>query len=77
MLLSWSNPAEIATALLREHPEMDRLSLDHGRLLQLIAALPDFKDTPAPPKLVYLDHILWTWMRLADPCFEEKERQRA
>ena len=66
MSLSWSNSADIAAALLKAYPEADRLSLDRDRLLHLISSLPGFKDQPVPPKPAYLDHILWTWMRLAD-----------
>jgi FeS assembly protein IscX len=66
MSLSWSNQADIAAALLKNYPEADRLSLKHDQLLRLIAALPDFKDTLTPPGPSCLDHVLWTWMRLAD-----------
>lgn len=76
MPLSWSNQAEIAAALLREYPETDRLSLDHGRLLQMILSLPGFQDTPAPPQPACLDHILWTWMRLADDDGQGTLRRR-
>ena len=76
MWLSWSNQTDIAVALLEAYPEMDRLSLNHDRLLPLILALPAFNDTPVPPRPACLDHILWTWMRLADDGFEEKEGRR-
>jgi FeS assembly protein IscX len=66
MRLSWSNSADIAAALLEAHPETERLSLSHEKLLQLIRTLPGFIDKPVPPQPKYLDHILWTWMRLAD-----------
>lgn len=65
MPLSWSQQEEISAALSKAYPEADRLSLDHGQLLQLIQALPDFHDASAPPASTYLDHILWTWMRFA------------
>jgi FeS assembly protein IscX len=68
--LSWSNQADIAAALLKNYPEADRLSLKHGQLLKLITSLPEFKDTASPPKPSCLDHILWTWMRLADSDLE-------
>jgi len=70
MQLSWSNQADIAAALLKEHPEKDRLSLRHDQILQLILSLPGFKDAGTPPQPACLDHILWTWMRLADADFE-------
>lgn len=76
-MLSWSNQAEIAAALLKEHPDIDRLSLSHDHLLQLILALPDFRDRPHPPTSHHLNHILWTWMRLADSDAGEKGRRRA
>ena len=81
MRLSWSNQMDIAAALVEAYPEMDRLSLNHDRLLQLIHALPAFDDAPFPPQPICLDHILWTWMRLADPDSErslsmEKERRQ-
>jgi FeS assembly protein IscX len=66
MRLSWSNSTAIAAALLEACPETERLSLTHEKLLRLIHALPAFDDQPIPPQPKYLDHILWTWMRLAD-----------
>ena len=66
MTLSWSNQAEIAKALLKTYPETDRLALNHDSLTQLIFSLPGFGDIPVPPRPSFLDHILWTWMRLAD-----------
>lgn len=66
MQLSWSNQADIAAALLETYPETDRLSLTHEQLLNLIHSLPEFKDDPLPPKQACLNHVLWTWMRLAD-----------
>ncbi len=76
MLLSWSNQTAIAAALLAAHPETERLSLGRDRLLQMIVALPGFNDKPVPPQPACLDHILWTWMRLADDGCGEKERRR-
>ncbi|MBU6474947.1 MAG: Fe-S cluster assembly protein IscX [Alphaproteobacteria bacterium] len=64
--LSWSNQKDIAAALLAVHPAADRLSLSHEGLLDLILALPGFADAAVPPQPECLDHILWTWMRLAD-----------
>ena len=71
MQLSWSNQADIAAALLKTYPETDRLSLGHGQLLNLILSLPDFKGAAVPPQPACLDHIKWTWMRLADTCLEK------
>jgi FeS assembly protein IscX len=76
MRLSWSDQTDIAAALLEACPDTDRLSLNHHRLLQLIHALPDFNDAPAPPRPACLDHILWTWMRLADDDIQAPERRR-
>jgi FeS assembly protein IscX len=76
MPLSWSNSAAIVEALQREHPETERLSLNRDHLLQMILALPEFGDRHIPPLPACLDHILWTWMRLADDLPEEKERRR-
>jgi FeS assembly protein IscX len=70
MPLSWSNQADIAAALLKKYPETDRLSLGHERLLELVLSLPGFKDASRPPQPACLDHILWTWMRLAGADFE-------
>lgn len=70
MQLSWSNQADIAAALLETYPDADRLSLGHERLLRLILSLPQFKGTETPPQPACLDHILWTWMRLADAGLE-------
>jgi FeS assembly protein IscX len=74
MPLSWSNQVEIAAALLKEHPDMERLSLSHDRLLQMILSLPGFQGAAVPPQPACLDHILWTWMRLADAPSERKAR---
>jgi FeS assembly protein IscX len=71
MQLSWSHPAEIAAALLKAHPEADRLSLKRDHLTRLIISLPGFKDGSKPPKPEFLDHILWTWMRLAEQDADE------
>ena len=38
MRLSWANQTEIAAALLEAYPDVDRLSSNHDRLLQLILA---------------------------------------
>ena len=75
MRLSWSNQADIAAALCGAYPDVDRLSLNHDQLLQLIHSLPDFDDTPTPPLPASLDHILWTWMRLAHGDSEVQERR--
>lgn len=66
MRLTWSKPADIAAALLAAYPAADRLSLDHARLTHMISSLPGFDDTSVPQQPAQLDHILWTWMRLAD-----------
>jgi FeS assembly protein IscX len=72
MRLSWSNLSGIAAALLETYPDADRLALNHDCLLQLIRALPGFADVTVTPPPKCLDHILWTWMRLAD----EDNRER-
>ncbi len=66
MRLSWTNQSDIASALLVAHPERDRLALSHENLRELIVALPGFEGPRQPPQPECLDHILWTWMRLAD-----------
>lgn len=65
-MLTWTNPIGIAQALLREHPEQDRLSLSGEALRVLVVALPGFSDSVAPPKPAYLDAVRWAWMRIAD-----------
>jgi len=72
MRLSWANQTDIAAALLKMYPDADRLALNHDRLLQLIHTLPAFDDASVPPRAAYLDHILWTWMRLAGQDFNEE-----
>lgn len=74
MRLTWSNSAEIAAALLDAYPDADRLAISHSDLLKMIRMLPDFLDSPEPPRLDNLDHILWTWMRLADEQAPRQER---
>ena len=76
MRLSWANQTDIAAALLETYPAADRLTLDHDGLLKLIHTLPSFDDVSTPPRAACLDHILWTWMRLADEdSCEDKERR--
>ena len=77
MRLSWLNQADIAAALFEAYPDVERLSLNHDHLLRLILSLPAFSDTPVPPRPACLDHILWTWMRLADSDSDVQERNRA
>lgn len=71
MRLSWATPKEIAAALLATHPDADRVALSPENLLSLIQALPAFDDGSAPPPQM-LDHIRWTWMRLADEAPEAR-----
>lgn len=66
MPLLWSDQNRIAQALLDAYPETDRLSLTSSKLLSLIRALPHFAGGTEVPSQRVLDHILWTWMRLAD-----------
>jgi FeS assembly protein IscX len=73
MRLSWANQTDIAATLLDTYPDTDRLALNHDRLLQLIHTLPAFDDVSAPPRAACLDHILWTWMRLAGEDLSEEE----
>lgn len=74
MRLSWSNQTDIAAALMKAYPDMDRLSLTPDYLLRLIQALPEFSDSSPPPHAKSLDHIRWTWMRLADEGFDDERR---
>lgn len=62
----WSKNADIAAALLHAYPEVDRLALTREQLSEMVISLPGFADAPQAPSTRYLDHILWTWMRLAD-----------
>ena len=68
--LMWSKSAEIAAALLCAYPDVSRLALTREQLLEMVVSLPDFADAPQAPSTRYLDHILWTWMRLADEDHE-------
>ncbi len=65
MPLSWSDPDGIAKALLAVYPQEDRLALDSLTLQQRIENLPGFT-AAEKPGIDQLNHILWTWMRLAD-----------
>ena len=77
MQLSWSHSADIAAALLKAYPEVDRLLLSREQVLNLIISLPEFAGEPQPPKPEYIDHIKWTWMRLADQAGDMRERKSA
>lgn len=66
MPLCWSQATDIARALIAQHPDAVRVSLTRETLQDMVRDLPGFTDAPTPPKPAYLDHILWTWMRLAD-----------
>lgn len=65
-MLTWTNPIGLAQALLREHPEQDRMTLPRESLRLLVVALPGFADGDHPPKPTYLDAVRWAWMRIAD-----------
>jgi len=64
--LTWSDSAAVAAALARAHPCTERLSLTPEDLRRRVLALPGFFGSEDPPSPKILDHILWTWMRLAD-----------
>lgn len=66
MTLLWSHQNRIAEALIATYPETDRTALSLQKLEEMIVALPGFSDQTEAPTESHLNHILWTWMRLAD-----------
>lgn len=64
--LTWGQIKDIAQALVRYYPDVERLDCSPEDIRQLVVALPEFDDDPAPPSDKTLDSILWQWMRLAD-----------
>ena len=69
MQLTWSKTTDIVRALLEAYPEVERVNLPAAELLFMIVNLPNFDDTKTPPNETYLEHILWSWMRMADDSF--------
>jgi FeS assembly protein IscX len=62
--LVWNDASGIAQALAARYPDCDRLALGRDELGLMISGLDGFGDA-ARPDPRQLDHILWTWMRLA------------
>ena len=65
MPLRWTTPWDLAQALHKAHPDIDRLSLDLEDVRRLCAALPAFDDKAEGADRKTLQAVLWTWMRLA------------
>jgi len=63
--LLWDDTTGIAEALCAAYSDVDRLTVDHQNLSEMILRLPQFAGGP-PPSRQMLDHVLWTWMRCAD-----------
>lgn len=65
MPLSWKDRDAIAQELMQAYPDTDRIKLSLDALKAMVTALPAFDGPPEPPRKIYLETILWAWMRLA------------
>jgi FeS assembly protein IscX len=61
MRLTWTEPAEIAWALMDAHPDMDPLDLNFVDLHHLIVALPGFDDDPGTASETILEAVVMVW----------------
>lgn len=65
MPLSWKDRDAIAQELMQAYPDTDRIQLTLDALKAMVTALPAFDGESEPPRKIYLESILWAWMRLA------------
>jgi FeS assembly protein IscX len=65
MQLSWQDREAIARELMQAYPDTDRIALTLDALKGMVTSLPQFQGPAEPPRKIYLEAILWTWMRLA------------
>jgi len=65
MQLSWKDRELIAQELMQAYPDTERIRLSLDALKAMVTALPNFSGPPEPPRKIYLESILWSWMRLA------------
>ena len=61
MGLTWTEPGEIAWALIESHPDTDPLDLNVVDLHRLILALPDFDDDPDEATETRLEAVVVAW----------------
>jgi FeS assembly protein IscX len=66
MPLHWTDTNAIALALHTAYPDQDRLVVTLDDISALVRGLPAFADGGPSPDPRRLEHILWTWMRVAD-----------
>src|SRR5450756_1366042 len=61
MGLTWTEPGEIAWALIDAHPDTDPLDLNFVDLHRMIRALPDFDDDPDEASETRLEAVVMAW----------------
>ena len=61
MGLTWTEPGEIAWALIDAHPDADPLDLNFVDLQRMIVALPDFGDDPDEASETRLEAVVVAW----------------
>lgn len=66
VMFNWNNVSALAAALHAAYPEEDRGALTAARIEILVRSLPDFDGAVSPPSAQHIDHLRWTWMRIAD-----------
>ena len=68
--LYWCNYKEIALALHDLHPDIDIMTTDRNKLIQIITELPAFCEKEKKPDQYILDDIRFEWF------FKKKEASR-
>jgi len=61
MGLTWTEPGEIAWALMDAHPDTDPLDLNFVGLHRMILALPGFDDDPDEASESKLEAVVVAW----------------
>ena len=60
--MNWSDPEDIALALMELHPGVDPLSVRFTDLHQWVVALPGFRDDPKASNEGILEKIQMAWL---------------
>jgi FeS assembly protein IscX len=61
MGLTWSEPSEIAWALIDDYPDVDPLDLNLVHLHRMIVGLPGFGDDPDAASERVLEAVVMAW----------------
>ena len=71
VMLNWKDTHALAAALHAAYPGEDRQALTSARVAELVRSLPDFLGSTDAPSAQHLDHLRWTWMRIADTQWQD------